>query len=545
MANNAPASPLSQPVDWRKEFVFAILRFISLFGVFLIAVSFSSASIRDRAVYISIYLVVLAVTVLRLPFQTRVYGFLLAVMSVGTYSMINFGPRTDGSLLLLACILLSSVLFENRADLVTAVIGGIVIVLVAGLHQSGLIQFDNRISGITAADWAVFIFNFAIIAVVLIVGLDQLKSRYAATVSGMRAKYEEISAEKDLLEDLVREQSGNINARTIQIRAASNALRTLSSLQHITELLDTTAQVISEEFGYYHVGLLIIDEQRKYAYLQASSSTAGAQLIGHSFHLPPDKKNPYVLAMERNRPVITSEDEPRNFAGDNNFPLTRSRMVLPLILRNEVIGLLDIHSEQTQAFGAQDAEIVQIFGDLAMVAFENIRLTNEIKSLIAQIETNSSAQTKRTWTKLTNRNRPAYQYTPAGVRPILSPDQRIESGDLHVPLILQGQKIGAIKLKRKGSSISWSERDRILVEKIADQVALALENSRLVDEAQKNALRDQMIASISTHIRETLDIDAVVRTAAAELRRVFDLKEAEIVVGPPQLESAARRISNS
>jgi len=545
MANNAPASPLSQPVDWRKEFVFAILRFISLFGVFLIAVSFSSASIRDRAVYISIYLVVLAVTVLRLPFQTRVYGFLLAVMSVGTYSMINFGPRTDGSLLLLACILLSSVLFENRADLVTAVIGGIVIVLVAGLHQSGLIQFDNRISGITAADWAVFIFNFAIIAVVLIVGLDQLKSRYAATVSGMRAKYEEISAEKDLLEDLVREQSGNINARTIQIRAASNALRTLSSLQHITELLDTTARVISEEFGYYHVGLLIIDEQRKYAYLQASSSTAGAQLIGHSFHLPPDKKNPYVLAMERNRPVITSEDEPRNFAGDNNFPLTRSRMVLPLILRNEVIGLLDIHSEQTRAFGAQDAEIVQIFGDLAMVAFENIRLTNEIKSLIAQIETNSSAQTKRTWTKLTNRNRPAYQYTPAGVRPILSPDQRIESGDLHVPLILQGQKIGAIKLKRKGSSISWSERDRILVEKIADQVALALENSRLVDEAQKNALRDQMIASISTQIRETLDIDAVVRTAAAELRRVFDLKEAEIVVGPPQLESAARRISNS
>ena len=93
-----------------------------------------------------------------------------------------------------------------------------------------------------------------------------------------------------------------------------------------------------------------------------------------------------------------------------------------------------------------------------------------------------------------------------------------------------------VKLKRKGESASWSERERILVEKIADQIALALENSRLVDEAQKGALRDQMIANVSTHVRETLDIEAVVRTAATELRRAFDLKEAEILIGAPQTD---------
>ena len=90
---------------------------------------------------------------------------------------------------------------------------------------------------------------------------------------------------------------------------------------------------------------------------------------------------------------------------------------------------------------------------------------------------------------------------------------------------------------RKGYATEWSERERALVEKIADQVALALENSRLVDEAQKSALRDQMIANISTRVRETLDVESVVRTAATELRRVFDLKEAEISIGSPQAEA--------
>lgn len=99
-----------------------------------------------------------------------------------------------------------------------------------------------------------------------------------------------------------------------------------------------------------------------------------------------------------------------------------------------------------------------------------------------------------------------------------------------MPLILHGQRIGSINLKRK-SNEKWSEHERALIEKVAEQVTLALENSRLVDEAQKNALRDQMIANVSTRIRETLDVDAVIRTAATELRRIFDLKEAEITVG--------------
>jgi GAF domain-containing protein len=120
---------------------------------------------------------------------------------------------------------------------------------------------------------------------------------------------------------------------------------------------------------------------------------------------------------------------------------------------------------------------------------------------------------------------------------VFSSDKQQDGSGLLVPLVLHGQKIGVIKLKRKGSSAEWSERERILLAKIADQISLALENSRLVDESQKNAMRDQMIASISTQIRETLDIESVIRTATSELRRVFDLKEAEIVVGSQQSES--------
>ncbi len=45
-----------------------------------------------------------------------------------------------------------------------------------------------------------------------------------------------------------------------------------------------------------------------------------------------------------------------------------------------------------------------------------------------------------------------------------------------------------------------------------------------------------MIANVSTRVRETLDIESVVRTAATELRRAFDLKEAEVLIGVSQTD---------
>lgn len=316
-----------------------------------------------------------------------------------------------------------------------------------------------------------------------------------------------------------------------QIRTSSGVIREITKIQEAANLLETTTSLIAEKFGHYHVGIYFLDDQKKTAFLQTASSKFGKHLIGQAHRILPEKREPFRLVVERDRPIFISDLDQVQFYQDANFPRTRSRMILPLSVMGSVIGLLDIHSEQPDAFNNDDAEIMQTLADLTAISFENVRLLDETKNLIAQLEINTSVQTQRTWSKLTSRFKPAYQYTPAGVRPIFSSDKRTKDDALVVPLELHGQQIGMIRLRRKNASAQWSEREQSLLKKIADQVALALDNSRLVDEAQRNALRDQLIANISTRIRETLDVDSVVRTTATELRRVFDLKEAEIIIG--------------
>jgi len=524
--------------NWREQFIVTILRIASVLGIALIAVSFPNATIADRILFPSLYLALLIITILQVNYSVRAFALLFLVFTVGVNSILSWGPWLDGSAFFIAFIALSALLFDQRVDFIALLVSIFTFVLIATLQQLGLYQFRAAdVPVTTLIDWVSCTIDFSIISIILIIAINQFKNEFAHVIQDMQNTFKTLATERTQLEERIRERTNELEARAIQLRSSASVSRTIAEIQDISELMESTTKLVSDQFGYYHAGLYLLDERKKTAFLQAASSAIGKQIIGQGFRIEPDRLNLISLVVEHNRPYITSDVDDVNFVRDTNFPLTRSRMILPLTVRNDVIGVLDMHSDQAQSFNTQDAEVLQTLADLVAISIDNVRLINETKNLVHQLEANTSVQTRETWTKFTSRHKPAYQYTPAGVRPLFVNNKQDNLDGLHVPLMLHGQNIGNIILKRKGNTTAWSERERTLVEKVANQVALALENSRLVDETQKNALRDQVITNISARVRETLDVESVLRTATTELRRVFDLKEAEISIGSSQTEN--------
>ena len=518
---------------WRERFIVTILRIICVLGIALIAISFPTATATDRILFFSLYFALLMVTILRVKYSIRAFALVFMVYIISANAILAWGPWIDGSLFFAAFVTLSALLFDQRIDIIALVISIFTFVVVAVLQQLGIHELNANAPATTAIDWITYTIDFSIISIILIIAIDQFKGEFIHVVQEIQSTLKMISTERMQLENRVHERTDELETRAIQLRSSAAISKTIAEIQDISDLMETTTRLTSDQFGYYHVGLYLLDERKKTAFLQTSSSMTGKQLIGQGFRIEPDRLNLFNLVVQFKRPYITSDIDDVNFVRDVNFPLTRSRMLLPLTVRNNVIGILDMHSDQSQSFTTQDAEVLQTLADLVAISIDNARLINETKNLVHQLETNTSIQTREIWTKFTSRHKPAYQYTPAGVRPLFANNKQDNPDGLRVPLVLHGQNIGNIILKRKGSTRSWSERERVLVEKVANQVALALENSRLVDETQKNAVRDQVIANISARVRETLDVESVLRTATTELRRAFDLKEAEITIGTP------------
>jgi len=540
--NNTSPVQISGSFDykgWRENFIVTILRIACVLGITIIAASFPTATTTDRVLFISLYIILLAITVVRVNYSMRAFTLLFMVFIVGVNSILAWGPWLDGSVFFIAFIVLSALLFDQRVDIIALAVSIFTFLLIGTLEQLGIYQFmspDVPVTGLI--DWAAYTIDFSIISIILVIAISQLKKEFSHLAQSMQNTFQTLTTERAQLEDRVRERTDELASRAVQLRSSASVSRTIAEIQDVSNLMETATKLTSEQFGYYQVGLYLLDERKKTAFLQSASSATGKELIGQGFRVEPDRLNPINQVVEYNRPYITSDMDNPNFVRDANFPLTRSRMILPLTVRNDVIGILDMHSDQPRSFNMQDAEVLQTLADLVAISIDNVRLINETKNLVRQLEANTSAQTQETWTKFTRRHKPAYQYTPAGVRPVFVSKHDDDKEGMRIPLVLHGQNIGNILLKRKGASASWSERERILVEKVADQVALALENNRLVDETRKSAFRDQIIANVSARVRENLEVESVLRTATTELRRVFDLKEAEISIGILQAENA-------
>ena len=546
MNNRFPfLQPLSASVNtssfdykgWREQFIVTVLRIACVLGAALLIASYPTATAADRILFPAIYFVLLAITIFKTPYSVRAATLLFMIYVIGANSILSWGPWLDGSVFLITFIIIAALLFDNRVDVFALLLSIVTFIVIGALQQIGIYKFAGTgVPVTTPVDWIIYAVDFSIMSVILMVAINQFKAALVRVIQETQNAFAALTAERQHLEERVRERTEEVEARASQLRSSTNVTRIIAEMQNISELMDATTRLISEQFGYYHTGLYLLDERKRTAFLQASSSAAGKQLIGQGFRIEPNRLSMTNLVVEQKRSQIALDVGNTNFVRDVNFPLTRSRIMLPLTVRGQVIGILDIHSDQPKAFDGQDAEVLQTLADLVAISIDNVRLIDETKSLVYELESNSTLQTRDTWSKFTSRHKPAYQFTPAGVRPLFSNVKPDSADGLHVPLILHGQNIGNILLKRKGISTSWSERERILVEKVAAQVALAIENSRLVDETQKNATRNQVIANISSRVRETLDVESVVRTATTELRRVFDLKEAEISIGAPQAE---------
>jgi GAF domain-containing protein len=96
---------------------------------------------------------------------------------------------------------------------------------------------------------------------------------------------------------------------------------------------------------------------------------------------------------------------------------------------------------------------------------------------------------------------------------------------LTAPIHLREQIIGQIDLE---STADWTPEQRNLIDAVANQAAIALENARLVNESRQIATRERMIAEINSKIWSSTTIDGVLQTAIKELGRRFDASNATI-----------------
>jgi GAF domain-containing protein len=103
-----------------------------------------------------------------------------------------------------------------------------------------------------------------------------------------------------------------------------------------------------------------------------------------------------------------------------------------------------------------------------------------------------------------------------------------------VPITLRGQTIGVLGLEDPEGTYQWSEEDQALVEAVSQQLALALENARLLDVTQRRAARERLSREITDTIRSAASVEDAIQRAVNEIGRVLGVSEMVARLGTEQ-----------
>jgi GAF domain-containing protein len=338
------------------------------------------------------------------------------------------------------------------------------------------------------------------------------------------------------LETRVEERTEELNRRSLQLEASAQVARSAASVHSLHDLLDNVVNQISERFGYDHTGLFFVDSSGRFLVMQATSSEGGKRLQERNFKLEIGRQGLVGYAAYQKRPRIVQDvTEDSAFIRVAELAETRSEVALPLIVRDQLIGVLDIQSNAKNAFSIDAVSNLQTMADQIALAIDNTILLEESQAAIQQLEVLNISNATKSW-KTRAVEKKGYSYTPLGVVPLaetknipaLSPDKTI-----NIPLNLRGKTIGTISLKRKASDPAWVDTEKDLAQRIAAQVVLAVENARLLEESQRRAAREQTVNEFSNRFSRSLDVDALLQNAVRELQqRLPQAADVSVFINP-------------
>ncbi|MEZ0395178.1 MAG: GAF domain-containing protein [Anaerolineales bacterium] len=360
------------------------------------------------------------------------------------------------------------------------------------------------------------------------------------------------------LEQRVAERTRDLERRTVELQTAAEVARDASIAENLDELLNRAARLIRERFGFYHVGIFLVDENNDYAVLRAAGGEAGQLMLASKHKLRVGEVGivGYVTKTGEPRIALDTGADAIHFRNPL-LPYTHSEMALPLRIGERIIGALDVQSDKINAFDQNDITIMQVMADQLAVAIEKANLLQEVERSVAEMERSYREYTTRTWRAFLQQaaQTAGYRYDGIAPEPLSAPPpeslEALQKGSsvilraeetkggsiLAVPIRLRSQTIGTLNLRFQGHEVP--AETTLLVEEAANRLALALENARLVQDAQRLATREQQINLITSRVQQATDLEAVLKNTIRELGNALGVPRTFIQIGLMPTEEEA------
>lgn len=211
--SNAPFNPQEATRQlyrtWREKLVMPLLIGMLVLGALVLLPAVSSAeTLFLKALFITSYAAIGIVTVVKFPYEIRISAFLLVIYALGLGELLRYGILGDGTFFFLGLIVFATLLFSNRAGIISIVIVILTIALTAWLMINGIMPpLAPFTPSAKIEDWVSGSAMVIAIGAVIILGFQRLENTFVETQKQIDENLNIIKDERNNLERNVTERT--------------------------------------------------------------------------------------------------------------------------------------------------------------------------------------------------------------------------------------------------------------------------------------------------------------------------------------------------
>jgi PAS domain S-box-containing protein len=163
--------------------------------------------------------------------------------------------------------------------------------------------------------------------------------------------------------------------RAAELQAVAEVSAASASILDTDKLLQRVADLTKERFNLYHTHIYLLDETKENLVLTAGAGQVGQQMKARGHHIAFNHSHSLVARAANTRQGVIANDVRSNpdFLPNPLLPETRSEMAVPMIVGDELIGVLDVQSETINRFTEQDVRVKTTLADQIAIAVQNAR----------------------------------------------------------------------------------------------------------------------------------------------------------------------------
>jgi len=374
--------------------------------------------------------------------------------------------------------------------------------------------------------------------------LRELINKHLSTATPLPEDFSKFLEELNLLLDA--QQSGPIQAADQQterdqgqldnwpVEIITTLLKKLAVQEHTKGLYNTLVEELASKFEFSRVQLLVYNPVANNLRVTAVAGSNAAMPLAQAAIVPLNRGIIGKAAETRRNQTAQATEIDYSAYPDLISESTQSEIAIPLFIKQELHGVLDIQSSLPRQFSKEAVLFLDLIAAQTSYFVQNIQFRDEMQDQMDELSILQRMTTTEGWKTFSNlssmsSSRYVYDQGRQDTVPVEDKASQHPGAALIKPLEIRGQTIGALGINAESGEELTSE-EKLLLESISSEVAEALERARLFETSQRSAAELAVLNEMGNSLSQAVNEESILKNIYTYTSQLMDAPQFYVAI---------------